>query len=252
VETPRQVVVGDNYELSPLGLAAYRILEGVEFNREEILPHNWSLAAIIRRLGECAFSNGHADLIPYRGDWYIIVDGQVYDRTSIIKECWNGEFVDPRDGNTYHAIKIGKQTWMAENLKYEGVGIKNEEYGHLYNWKEAEKACPDGWHLPTKEEFESLLSYIDHDCCSSSEEETSRMLRNKSWHEGYDMYGFNAMPVRRMFIGRDNKQEYLGCPDEAYYLGESCSLHLMTKMIDCRELKSYESDCFFAVRCVKD
>ena len=31
----------------------------------------------------------------------------------------------------------------------------------LYDWKTARKACPDGWRLPTGQEFRTLVSYND-------------------------------------------------------------------------------------------
>ena len=56
---------------------------------------------------------------------------------------------------------------MAENLAwkpksgnywaYDNNQSNVAEYGYLYDWETANKACPVGWHLPTKEEFEPLL-----------------------------------------------------------------------------------------------
>ena len=76
----------------------------------------------------------------------------------------NGSVVDTRDGKTYKTIQIGQQIWMAENLDYNieksycfAKKTENcEKYGRLYRWEAASKACPEGWHLPSDDEWQTL------------------------------------------------------------------------------------------------
>lgn len=85
-----------------------------------------------------------------------------------------GSFVDQRDGQEYKTItyQVGKKrsktsvTWMAENLDYEieGAYYRLDSTGHamdlgrLYTWPIAIKACPAGWHLPTDEDWTTLVN----------------------------------------------------------------------------------------------
>jgi len=77
-------------------------------------------------------------------------------------------FTDARDGQAYQWVRLkDDKKWMAQNLNYkmeETWCFGNEEdncnkYGRLYTWNAANTACPNGWRLPTDEEWWSMASY---------------------------------------------------------------------------------------------
>jgi uncharacterized protein (TIGR02145 family) len=89
---------------------------------------------------------------------------------------------------------------MAENLRYNIEGswcYDNDEancqdYGRLYTWDAAKKACPAGWHLPTREEWDELVS------ATGDSSVAGKKLKSKSgWDykgNGTDEFGFSALP----------------------------------------------------------
>ena len=100
-----------------------------------------------------------------------------------------GILADTRDGNLYSCRTYGSQVWMTKNLAYlpsvvgpdtgsetepyyyvydyEGTSVNDAKakphyftYGVLYNWTAALTACPEGWHLPSDEEWKQLEMYL--------------------------------------------------------------------------------------------
>jgi uncharacterized protein (TIGR02145 family) len=99
-------------------------------------------------------------------------------------------FIDPRDNQEYSTIQIGTQCWMVKNLNignmipggtdmtdngqiekycYGDNPANCDIYGGLYQWDEmmqylttpsTQGICPDGWHLPSYDEYTVLTNYL--------------------------------------------------------------------------------------------
>ncbi len=77
-----------------------------------------------------------------------------------------GSFTDPRDGKTYETVKVGDQWIMAENFAYkpdsgnywayDNVDSNIAIYGYLYDWETAMNIAPEGWHLPSRKEWNAI------------------------------------------------------------------------------------------------
>jgi len=73
---------------------------------------------------------------------------------------------DARDNKSYKLMQIGGKLWMAQDIDYAGVTSEcyNEQAdkcttnGRLYTFNAAQKACPTGWKLPSREEAQAALN----------------------------------------------------------------------------------------------
>ncbi len=132
--------------------------------------------------------------------------------------------VTDKDGNTYKIVTISKQIWMAENLNVEyyrngdpipQVQDKDEwdnlttgawcyydnnsgngiTYGKLYNWyavNDSRGLAPDGWHVPTNDEWTTLTTFL-----GGAETAGEKMKTTSGWDEGgngTNKSGFTAIP----------------------------------------------------------
>lgn len=160
-----------------------------------------------------------------------------------------GTFTDPRDGKTYKTVKIGSQTWLAENLNYDaGSGTycyddkssNCAKYGKLYTWEAAKRAVPPGWRLPSKSDFERLLEYLD--------------CKGNRYQQIINSSGFNAL------LGgyRGSNGNFYGMGVDAYFWSSTERDYYNAWYLDVYSnsqeayLGNNDKSNGFSVRCVKD
>ncbi|MBO7513415.1 MAG: fibrobacter succinogenes major paralogous domain-containing protein [Fibrobacter sp.] len=192
-----------------------------------------------------------------------------------------GTLIDKRDGKKYKTVKIGDQTWMAENLNYNAASsfcYNNREcncakYGRLYTWAVAvgkseeacgyghtcsllsdniQGVCPDGWHLPSKVEWEILFYAVGgKDVAGMKLKSTSDWKENGN---GDDAFGYSALPAgNRLNNGFYRNEGYYAnfwsSSEDDSYLAYYMGLYYGSDNAD----PNYDSkNDGLSVRCLKD
>jgi len=134
------------------------------------------------------------------------------------------------DNNYYHSVVIGTQTWMNENLKttkftngdligtttpstfditnesapkYQWSPNGNDDnktiYGKLYTWftvTDNRQICPYGWHVPSNNEWITLIDFIGGESNAGSKLKETGILHWESPNaDATDEYKFTALPA---------------------------------------------------------
>lgn len=116
--------------------------------------------------------------------------------------------IDERDGNIYRTTVIGAQCFMADNLNYlaSNSWCYNEDdffcerYGRLYDNSSANHSCPEGWHLPSDNEWEELevfLGMVPFDTGRPGwriSGEVGDKLKSSLYWDGSNSHGFDGLP----------------------------------------------------------
>lgn len=170
---------------------------------------------------------------------------------------------DARDGQIYKVAKIGNQVWMAENLNYktkdsycyQNKSSNCKKYGRFYTWDAAQKACPTGWHVPSKKEFSTLISVIGGDNATGKRLKSTRGWREN--HNGTDDFGFNALPAGG-YYGFEDGWGFLGGGASFWSstinedFGSSAFYLSLYYLYDDANVNSIGKDLWLSIRCLKD
>jgi len=218
--------------------------------------------------------------------------------------CPGAATITDIDGNIYHTVLIGNQCWMAENLnttKYRnGTGISHpgtnntqwqnnttgayayynqdllfrEKYGLLYNRYAVNNVnglCPTGWHVPSRDEWDQLVSYVNSGYPTGQVLKSCRQVNSPlggdcstqwipRWDEhetcyGTDVFGFSGLP--------GGYRSYDGNYDRLGKSGSWWSAYDVNTQLDWIRILSYDSNYLVfgynlylaagrSVRCIKD
>ncbi len=155
---------------------------------------------------------------------------------------------DPRDGQVYETIKIGRQEWTAQNMNLQNPNSwcynnnpKNcEKFGRLYSYVGAAQACPPGWRLPTSRDWDRLIQHIGEESAATELREGGSSGFNVLMAGvRYDYGAFNHLNENAYFwshVFADNE------PAWVYLIGRT--MHTVSR------IQSF-SGTGFSVRCIR-
>lgn len=197
------------------------------------------------------------------------------------------EVVIDVEGNEYPMVALGNQVWMAENLKttkyknnnnipfptnnvswqntiegayawYENKLANKEIYGALYNWYAVNSGnlCPAGWHIPSKAEITTLISFL-----GSNSGDKVKEAGIDHWYSNSNatnLSGFTALPGG--YINTDGKSYgitsvgYWWLSDELTVLSGEKEGYNYQLSYDSRSIGVYghEKNYGYSIRCMRD
>ena len=175
-----------------------------------------------------------------------------------------GSLADSRDGKSYKTVVIGGKTWMAENLNfatdssfcYDDVPANCTKYGRLYQEFDAEKACPEGWALPTEDDWRDLVNTAK----SEFGDQNGSLRALDAWEDtifgdnvvATNATGFSALPGGY----RASTGECDGEGRKAYFWGVSNNTltyaWILSNQYDMDKESGRKGYFAYSVRCVKN
>lgn len=215
--------------------------------------------------------------------WLSMTDGwnwNIPKEARMNSEIAYDSMIDPRDGKVYRIVTVGEQIWMAENLNYadsnKTEALKGNSWcydnnpnycdvtGRYYTWAAAKEACPPNWHLPTREEYQTLFQVVKF---AEAKSQTGWNDQCPSWNvnpNGSDDFGFSVLPAGLLVSGR--KSAHAGVfayfwtfseVDWDYHKSYTQVLSTVNSSVSCvSSMCSADGTCEqgygMSVRCVKD
>ena len=155
--------------------------------------------------------------IPCPGTPTVTYEGQVYNTIQIFSQCWLTENLNV--GTMIQGTEDMTDNGIMEKYCYDNQPDSCAKYGGLYQWDEmmqytiqqgAQGICPQGWHLPTDEEWKVLEGAVDSqygigdntwDISGTGRgyDVGTNLKTTSGWlaYNGIDLYGFSVLPGGR-------------------------------------------------------
>ena len=166
-------------------------------------------------------------------------------------------------------VTVNGITWKAGNLNngtcglsFRNSSVLDAPMGRMYNWQEAQTACPAGWHLPSLQDFKTSFaetSGVIHsgDLMADASFRGEKMWEYWSGVTVTNKYGFNAIPLGYIdssdTVNTYDKWGEYACwwtSDSAGGMG--VYLYLFEREPEALTGKGDKESLYLSVRCIKD
>lgn len=191
------------------------------------------------------------------------------------------------DGNVYHFITIGTQTWLVENLKttryrngdsipnitdetqwsnmttgaycnYDNNALNSDTYGRLYNWfvvNDSRYICPSGWHIPSDADWTILVNYLGGESVAGGKLKETGTTHWLSPNTGAtNETGFTALPAGT----RNSSGSFSNAFNHGYWWSttEKDASNSWDRNLNYNHIDIYRNydpkTTGFSIRCIKD
>ena len=220
----------------------------------------------------------------------LLLDNQNQD-LSKVDNTNNESTKSNKELDLFSEVKIGKQTWMSDNLNVDRFrnGDPIQEVRSLTEWKKAYNAeqpaycyykynqsygskfgklyniyavndtrglAPKGWHIPSLFELNQLIKYLGH-------EPATKMKNTNGWKSrgsGTNESGFSALPSGQVSLDDESFDYNYFSGYFAYWwtsipstlYGSNYSFEMHSSDVYIKIKKNYYNSRGYSVRCIKD